>query len=208
MAVTYLPPRAASICRWCHGVPHAFQVQAWRWQDASRSGAGLRLERWCKLKNAACTLFQDRPGADGWTWKRGVGWVSEEQKRRSPTAPVIGLPRLSFPRDQSHRNCLLPHCSTNQLSYRPLISCPSLTRSLARSLGVGKTICAETPVVLAERRVWHWQGEVWLDMSGGGGHTQESSATRSFRLLALKGGSGLESMGRQYATDVPLVHRG
>lgn len=78
------------------------------------------------------------------------GGISEEQKRRSPPAPVIGLPRLSFPRDQSHRNCLLPDCCTNQLLYRPLMLCVSLSLSL----GASETICAETPVVVAELGIW------------------------------------------------------
>lgn len=37
------------------------------------------------------------------------GWgLSKGQKRWSPPAPVIGLPRLSARGDQSHRSCLLP----------------------------------------------------------------------------------------------------
>lgn len=106
------------------------QVQVWH-RSLRRE---IRLECWLgdKLKNMRYFIaFQDRKGTEGSTRKEGWG-VIEEQKRRSPPALVIGLPRLSFPRDQSHRNCLLPDCGTNQLSYRPLIS--SLSPSLSLSM--------------------------------------------------------------------------
>lgn len=108
-------------------------------------------KKWCRYSKKSVT-FQDRTGSEGLMWKEGWG-LSEEQKRRSSPAPVIGLPRLSFLRDQSHRSCLQPNCWTNQLSYRPLISRLCLSAS--------KTICTETPVVVAEQRVWHvcvWGG--------------------------------------------------
>lgn len=112
-------------------------------------------------------------------WKEGWG-LSEEQKRRSPPAAVIGLPRLSFLRDQSHRSCLLPNCWTNQLSYRPLISCLYLS--------VGKTICTETPVVVEEQRVWHVcvrGGAEEGGCSGWRGLTFKITVSRSFQLLLL-----------------------
>lgn len=96
------------------------------------------------LVDAQSSTFQRRTGRKGRRVEGGMGGgLREEQKRRSPTAPVIGLPRLSFPRDQSHRNCLLPDCSTNQLLYRPLNSCFS-------SLFISPSIYTETPVVVVQ----------------------------------------------------------
>lgn len=122
-------------------------------------------------------------------WKEGWG-LSEGQKRRSSLAPVIGLgPRLSFLRDQSPRSCLPPDCWTNQLSCRPLIS--------HRRLSVAKTISAETPVVVAEQRVWH------VCVYG----MDFTVSSRSFRLLRLKRDQDWRAWGGSDQHLHPPVHR-
>lgn len=143
-------------------MPHAFRRKWWRWKNTSHSGPGVRGKCW--LRGCSIEHFSEKKGQGGrvdvekerW-WGRKGGGLGEERKRRSPPAPVIGLPRLSFPRDQSHRNCLLPDCTTNQLLYHPLNSCFSLF--------IAPSICTETPVVVVQPGglaggVGEWFGEV------------------------------------------------
>lgn len=152
--VTCFPSGASSSCRWCHWVPHAFRYKCAPGKipiaPEHRLKCRFREEekKWVKLQ-----IFWEINKLSGQSQilsadvERGWG-LSEGQKRRSSLAPVIGLgPRLSFLRDQSPRSCLPPDCWINQLSYHQLIS--------HRRLSVAKTISAETPVVVAEQRVWH-----------------------------------------------------
>lgn len=127
------------VCWWQTLIPDTL---AWDTDSTVCSVTNLKIIQILQIS----ITFQGKTRLCGLMFKEGWG-LSEEQKRRTPPASVIGLPRLSFLRDQSHRSCLLPNCWTNQLSYHPLIS--------RLYLSVGKTICMETPVVVAEQHVWY-----------------------------------------------------
>lgn len=114
-----LPPVAGEV-PWCH-MPSSVRLAESQslWTTSVHSAA------------TQSTTFDERTGS---AWRRRcsdatVG-VTEEQRRWSLPAPVTGLPRLSFPGDQSLRNSLLSDCCTNQLFHRPLGSCLSVSLCL------------------------------------------------------------------------------
>lgn len=102
------------------------------WQDASCPKRAVRMAwRWCQTKNDA--------SAPDLNFFSGMvtGSIGDKSKGEEPIHAVIGLPRLSFPLDQSHGNCLLP--DTNQLFKHPVALCPVPPDGVSG-------ICSETPV--------------------------------------------------------------
>lgn len=77
----------------------------------------------------------------GWLGRRGGG-VGEEQKRRSPTGAGYRITQIILP-----QRSIPQELFAARLLHKSALPPPTQLVSLSRS--VSKTICAETPVVVA-----------------------------------------------------------